>query len=105
MLKDIKNYKEFADLLGNKILCNDIINEDLELINGDLEDEDGNYKDILQFYIIENPDLAINCTDEIIFYSEKLDLYILGVTFCGMSWENVQAPVFHESIDAYPVYC
>ena len=69
------------------ILCNNIIDdwEFLELQN--------NYdaSEIYQYYIMSD-DLAnrlINYTDEIVYYHNRLDIYILGVTHYGTSWTYV----------------
>ena len=47
--------------------------------------------DIFQYYLIDyaTADRLMHCTDEIIFYSEELDLYVLGVTHFGTSWDYV----------------
>ena len=76
------------------ILCNNIANdfEYLELQNGSDYDEDNDiYLDVYQYYIIDD-DLAnrlINNTDEIVYYHNRLDIYILGVTHYGTSWDYV----------------
>ena len=47
--------------------------------------------DIYQYYLIDDM-LArslINHTDNIVMYSDKLDLYVLGVTHCGTGWSYV----------------
>lgn len=60
------------------------------------DDETGDYNEIYQYYIIGfNSSCTYDflkkyCNDEIIlFYSEKLDLYILGVDHFGTSWDYV----------------
>jgi hypothetical protein len=47
--------------------------------------------DIYQYYLINNmlAHSLINHTDNIVMYSDKLDLYVLGVTHCGTSWSYV----------------
>lgn len=101
------------------LLCNDIIKVDPYLFdnieNGKLYnyyDKDGNeitkeeYEEledegdneieeqmcnIYQYFLI-NESLAnnlINHTDNIIFYSNKLNLYVLGVTHFGTLWDGV----------------
>lgn len=84
------------------VLCNDITklfystlnNEYCEpmLINGnDYDSENDNYIDIFQYYIINQngADILQDCTDEIVYYIENLDLYIWGVTHYGTSWDYV----------------
>ena len=51
------------------------------------------YKDIYQYFIINYQDAErlAEYTDEIVFYNEDLDLYLLGVTHWGTSWAGVPA--------------
>ena len=69
------------------ILCNNIANdwEELEVMNGDIDDE------IYQYYIIDDSTAQrlIDNTDEIILYHNRLDIYILGVCHYGTSWQYV----------------
>ena len=72
------------------ILCNNIIDdyEFLELQN-DFDDIDD--LEIYQYYIISD-DLAnrlIKYTDEIVYYHNKLDIYVLGVCHYGTSWQYI----------------
>jgi hypothetical protein len=69
------------------ILCNNIGN-DWE----DLTQENGNeWEDIYQYYIIDDETARrlIENTNEIIFYHNKLDIYILGVQHYGTGWSYV----------------
>ena len=78
----------------NYIMNNSIISvlDDFELFNGsDYDDETGEYYDVYQYFIIDEQganNLA-KFTDEIIYYSERADLYLLGVTHWGTSWDYV----------------
>lgn len=69
------------------ILCNNIANdwEELEVMNGDINDE------IYQYYIIDDStaNRLIDNTDEIILYHNRLDIYILGVCHYGTRWQYV----------------
>ena len=71
------------------ILCNNIANdwEYLELVNG----FDDCNEEIFQHYIIDDSTARrlIDSTDEIIYYHNKLDVYVLGVTHYGTSWNYV----------------
>lgn len=66
-----------------------------ELDEEEAEEYEGEVKeqgiDIFQYYLIDyaTADRLMHCTDEIIFYSEELDLYVLGVTHFGTSWDYV----------------
>lgn len=61
----------------------------------ELEEQGGevyeHYEDIYQYFIIDGRDAERleTYTNEIIFYCEDLDLYLLGVTHCGTSWDYV----------------
>lgn len=93
-------------LFTDMILCNElpkVLSELDEFIEdnpecGTIYDEENEcycYDDIYQYFIVDfsscNYDFIKKyCQDEIIlFYSEKLDLYILGVTHFGTSWDYV----------------
>lgn len=49
------------------------------------------YKDIYQWYIIDNraAEILENRTNEIILYDDELDIYVWGVTHFGTSWSGV----------------
>jgi hypothetical protein len=107
-----KTWEEYQEeLTGKNIRCNysQLFNQDARLIlcnnlpevfpemwdyieNGDYYDEENDtYTDIFQYYIIDSQtaeDLKEH-TDNIVFYIEKLDLYALGVTHWGTSWDYV----------------
>ncbi len=79
---------------GAYILNNTLIScsDDFEIIAGtDYDEEEDTYAEIFQYYII--PDNSVQYfeeyTDEIIYYSERLDVYLLGVTHWGTSWDYV----------------
>lgn len=97
---------------GSLLLCNDIVKVDYDLYdnleNGELwhyydaegneVEEDDDYEseeavDIYQYYLIDDQTAKdlMRHTDEIILYSEMLDLYVLGVTHFGTMWCGVDA--------------
>lgn len=82
----------------NMILCNNIVNDydNIELVNGTDYDED-----IYQYYIIDDSlaNRLIENTDEIIYYHNKLDIYILGVTHFGTSWDYVLTEFKLEKVE------
>ena len=100
--KDLNNYEKENNTLSYKnlfynddalILCNNIINdfEELELVSGvDYDDDTDTYEEIYQYYII-NDDLAkrLQGINEVVYYHNKLDIYVLGVTHFGTSWDYV----------------
>lgn len=99
------------------VLCNDIIFKtsyngyEWELVNGqdikyydkntydyvdydDIEDWDNigeEEQEVFQYYIIDTNGYEIlsDCTDELVWYNEALDLYVWGVTHFGTSWDYV----------------
>lgn len=101
--KDLNEYEKENKRLSYKnlfyndeglILCNNIANDydELELVNGeDYDDESDEYAEIYQYYIIDDSTARrlIDDTNEIIYYHNRLDIYILGVTHCGTSWGYV----------------
>lgn len=95
------SYKKLVDyLFSDMILCNEIEKVD-ELLFDNIEcgvfynEDDDTYTDIYQYFIVNFPDFNLDfmkkyCQNEIIlFYSEKLDLYVLGVDHLGTSWDYV----------------
>lgn len=97
-IKDLNTYEKDNKVLSYYnlfykddalILCNNIADdwEYLELQNN-YDDEDF---EIFQYYIIGD-DLAnrlMRYTNEIIYYHNRLDIYILGVTHYGTSWHYI----------------
>ena len=87
-------------LFTDMILCNDFYKADEyfqdyiesgEIYDGKIDE----YKYIYQYFIVDFPNFNLDfikkyCNNEIIlFYSEKLDLYILGVDHFGTGWDYV----------------
>lgn len=64
---------------------------ELEAEKEELENEEYNYPEIFQYYIISDNGANIlkDYTDEIVYYCETLDVYIWGVTHYGTSWDYV----------------
>ncbi len=79
------------------VLSNDIISKTQEIgyweiVNGcDYDEETDEYADIYQYYIISDQGAEIlkECTDEIVWYNEDLELYVWGVTHWGTAWDYV----------------
>ena len=116
------DYKTLSEIMGNCILNNEIIKYEVdnwEVVNGseikyydckaddyveesEIENWDNieeKYVDIFQYYIIDNWGVEIlsNYTDEIIFYNEKLDVYLWGITHWGTSWDYVLTDIKIEN--------
>lgn len=99
------NYRTLAKTF-DAILCNNItklfystINGEYtepELVNGcDYNEEEEDYYDIYQYYIIDNngADILSGCTDEIVYYLPALDMYIWGVCHFGTPWNGVNTDI------------
>lgn len=97
---DFASYAQMIDAYCDNLILNNSIIEtaaknDLyfELYSGcDYDEENDYYYDIYQYYIIGEYDaerLAEN-TNEIIYYNDELDIYLLGVTHFGTAWSCVE---------------
>lgn len=109
MEKEI-SYSELARRVGDCILNNEIMNTEegfWELVNGDdtycyahetkkeceEREEDCRHEsyDIYQNYIIteSGADYLKRNTNEVVYYNEKLNMYLWGITHFGTSWDEV----------------
>ena len=95
--KDLNSYElenkrlSYKNLFYNDdslILCNNIAEDYLELQSGFNNDDE--YLEVYQYYIItDNLAKRLIEINEIVYYHEKLDIYVLGVTHFGTSWNYV----------------
>ena len=89
------DYYTLSKIVGDSVLNNEIFMkvgyENWELENGLEEDEEGNYLEVYQYYIISDGGarLLSEYTDELVFYNEELDMYLWGITHFGTSWDYV----------------
>lgn len=90
------DYLTLSKIIGDCILNNTIRGEvgypeDWEIVNGIDRYEDYGYCNIYQDYIISEYGYKFLAehTDECVFYNEKLDVYIWGITHFGTSWDYV----------------
>lgn len=89
------DYYTLSEIVGDCVLNNNIYKytgyENWELDNGLEEDEDGNYLEVYQYYIISDSGASFlrDYTNELVFYNEQLDLYLWGITHFGTSWDYV----------------
>lgn len=89
------DYYTLSKLVGGMVLNNNIFMqagyENWSLENGLEEDEEGNYLEVYQYYIISDGGVGILCnfTDELVYYNEELDMYLWGITHYGTSWDYV----------------
>lgn len=91
------NYDQLFTREDSLILCNNMVHrlyDTLELESGiDYDEEDDYYYDVYQYFIINDflAEVLSKHTDEIIYYDSELEIYVLGVTHCGTSWDYVGA--------------
>ena len=107
-LLSLSNVLQYHDV--NMVLCNDILNVDceMELQNMDyIVDTDDDldlynyYDDIYQYYIIDDysSDLFIKL-EYPVFYSNVLNVYVVGITHYGTSWNYI---LTNQTFDDYGV--
>lgn len=89
------DYETLSKIVEDMILNNNIFEyagyENWELESGLEEDEDGNYYEVYQYYIISDYGARIlkEYTDELVYYHEKLNMYLWGITHFGTAWDYV----------------
>lgn len=84
------------------VLCNNIVNIDLELedvIGSQFDNETGEYIEIYQYYLTNLSERNLEALQElqdknnddsiIVLYSNILDCYVLAVTHYGTGWDYV----------------
>jgi hypothetical protein len=93
------DYHTLSKMVGDMILSNEIFMyagyENWELESGVEEDEDGDYYEVYQYYIISDAGARIlsDYTDELVYYHERLDMYLWGITHLGTGWDYVLTDV------------
>ena len=89
------DYQTLAKIVGDCVLNNYIFEyagyENWELESGTEEDDEGNFYEVYQYYIVSYSGAMMlkHLTDEIVYYNNELDLYLWGVTHFGTSWDYV----------------
>lgn len=100
-------YKIATQWLQNDyILCNNIAEIDESIWDNcrfDLEDEDGNPRDIYQYFLTDASESDVEWMEknfpELLFtYSDKLDCFVLCVDHLGTGWNYVPTPVSDELV-------
>ena len=111
-VKEVITYSELARRVGDCVLMNKITEIDPEMLyegieNGSLfeevdeeyfnEETEAPYREVYQYYAITSggADYLKAVSDELVFYSEKLDTYFWGITHFGTSWDGVDVEL-HE---------
>lgn len=88
--------KAFDAVLNNGIITSTYEIGYWECVNGsDYDEETDETTEVFQFYIIsdQGAEILMECTDEIVWYNEALDMYVWGVTHWGTSWDYVLTDV------------
>ena len=82
------------------ILCNNIAEIDESIWDNarfNFEDEDGNEREIYQYYITDCSESDVEFLEKnfklLFTYSDKLDCFVLCVDHCGTGWDYVSCPV------------
>lgn len=94
-------YKEMIDFCCDNLVLNNSLIRKLnakgfyfDIKNGtDYDEEEDYYYDVYQYFIISSLDAERlkEYTNELVYYCEDLDLYILGVCHFGTPWSGVGA--------------
>ena len=84
------DYETLSKIVGDCILNNTLHEEtiyDWDIMTGDFDEDD----EVYQEYIISERgyEFLAECTDEIVFYNKKLDIYLWAVTHFGTAWDYV----------------
>ena len=97
------DYYTLSELVGDMVLSNYMMQYmgslGWELVNGDDIDEDGDYHEIYQWFIISEAGVNFlqEFTDEIVYFHEEMDLYVWGITHFGTSWDYVLTDIKLEA--------
>lgn len=84
--------KAFDAVLNNEVISRTQEIGYWDIVNGcEYDEETDEYTEIFQYYIVsdQGAEILTECTDEILFYNEALDMYVWGVTHYGTSWDYV----------------
>lgn len=90
--KGYLDYQTLAGIVGDCILNNTVRAETME----DWDMVSGEFKEmVFQDYIISEQGYRFleDLTDELVFYNERLDMYIWAVTHYGTAWSHVLTDV------------
>ena len=87
LLIDDYNVETFDDL------TDDDIEEIIDNYGDDIINDLDLYTDVYQWYIIRESDVNLLENDYPIYYCDELDLYIVGITHLGVSWDMVYTDV------------
>lgn len=81
-----ENENNPSQIIENEINEINEINEQIE----ELENEQNEYQEVFQWFIVDDCGARLlQDIDEVVYYNEKLDMYLWGVTHYGTSWDYV----------------
>lgn len=89
------DYLTLSKIVGDMVLINYMMQYmgslGWELVSGNDVDEEGEYYEIYQWYVITDHGAQFleEHTDEIVYYHEEMDMYVWGITHFGTSWDYV----------------
>jgi hypothetical protein len=89
------DYHTLSKIVGDMVLINYMMQYmgslGWELVSGNDIDEEGEYYEIYQWYVIaeHGAQFLEEHTDEIVYYHEEMDMYVWGITHFGTSWDYV----------------
>lgn len=99
--KERTTYKDMIDFCCDSLILNNYIIQELQkkdiyfdlYCGNDYNEDEDSYEEIYQYFIISERDAErlAEYTNEIVFYNDDLDIYILGVTHYGTAWDGVPA--------------
>lgn len=103
--KGYTDYRTAAHWLSDAlILCNNISEIDGTIwdnLRFDLEDEEGNFIDIYQWFLTDLSETDVEYMEATFglkyTYSDKLDLFILCVDHFGTAWSGVLCEVYSDT--------
>lgn len=87
------DYLTLSKIVGDCVLSNELLDytgyENWDLYSGDVAED--NYFEVFQYYIITESGARFleEYTDELVYYHERLDMYLWGITHFGTSWDYV----------------
>lgn len=87
------DYYTLSRMVGDCVLANGLLEytgyENWDLVSGDIEED--NYFEVYQYYVISDSGYRIlaDYTDELVYYHERLDMYLWGITHFGTAWDYV----------------
>ena len=108
------DYRTLAEIVGDMVLCNDIIGRtwescgEWEVTNGtDYDEETDSYEEVYQTYIIttKGAELLEELTDELVYYNVELGLSVWGITHWGTGWDYVLTDVKLHECETFEELC